>query len=468
MHKQKQVHSKLYGFEKVFSFTILQTVKSKSFIVSTLIMAAVFLFAIPLANMMGEGGEMEMDGINKTKIEKVYIATDEDYVRDAINQDEAKAFKENVEGIYDEVEFAVCEGDMEQLLPFMEEENCAYSLYVDINLELTSGGYVVDVRRTEDSNLGEVDTSEFADRFVSYFDELRRSNTGLTKEQMEFAKLPVSVEGVKLESIEDIDKDEDEGASLMEESSLAFILFIICIMIFTMAGENIATSLITEKSTRVIEYVLVSIKPLALVFGKIMASVVTVVLQVVVFAGCGFASFKMFGGDSGNTGEMMGMLSLDSVGEGLSVPRVILAIVILVAGLATYTTLASLIGSTASKIEQLQETIMIYSMICVVGAYVAMVLLIKNFNPEAVLDMFILGFPLSAPFITPFFIVSGEVSILTGVIILLIQLITLALLALFVAKVFETLILYNGAKLKLKDLIGFARTGKQKGVADEK
>ena len=63
---------------------------------------------------------------------------------------------------------------------------------------------------------------------------------------------------------------------------------------------------------------------------------------------------------------------------------------------------------------------------------------------------------------------SGEVSILTGVIILLIQLITLALLALFVAKVFETLILYNGAKLKLKDLIGFARTGKQKGVADEK
>ena len=109
MHKQKQVHSKLYGFEKVFSFTILQTVKSKSFIVSTLIMAAIFLFAIPLTNMMGEGGEMEMDGINQTKIEKVYIATDEAYIRDAIKKDEAKEFKENVEGIYDEVEFAVCD-----------------------------------------------------------------------------------------------------------------------------------------------------------------------------------------------------------------------------------------------------------------------------------------------------------------------------------------------------------------------
>lgn len=470
--RKKQKNSKLSGFEKVFSFTILQTIKSKSFIVSTLIMAAMFIFAIPLTNLMGSGGEMSMDGVTQTKIKRVYIATNEDYIRKAISTDGAKEFKENVGDIYDDVEFYAIEGNMEAIADKMEEENCEYSLYVDVNLDFENGGYVVDVRRTKESQLGEVDTSEFADRFMDYFDVLRRSASGLSEEQLEFAKLPVKVEGVKIENLDDIDKDEDEGSSLMQTSSLAFLLFIVCIMIFTMAGENVATSLITEKSTRVIEYVLVSIKPLSLVLGKILAAVVTVGGQVLIFAGCGFASFKIFGGETGSTGEMIEMLSLEPVVESFSVPRIMIAVVIFIVGIATYTTIASLIGSTATKIEQLQETIMIYSMVCVVGAYVAMVLLIKNFNPEAALDMFILGFPLSAPFITPFFVLAGEISMVAGLIILVIQLVTLALLGLLVAKVFETLILYNGAKLKLKDIIKFARNGSnsvaKKGVTDEK
>ena len=469
--RKKQKSSKLAGFEKVFSFTVLQTVKSKSFIASTLIMCAIFFFSIPLTNLMGTGGSAPIDGIDKTKIKNVYIATNEAYVSKAINTDGGEEFKEKSEGIYDDVKITVVGGNMETIEDKMEEKDSDYSLYVDVNLDLESGGYVIDVRKTKDSQLGEVDTSCFADRFVEYFDYLRREATGLTEEQLEFANLPVSVEGVKLDNLDELE-EEDETSSIMQTSSLAFLLFIVCIMVFTMAGENVATSLITEKSTRVIEYVLVSIKPLSLVMGKILAAVATVGGQVLIFAGCGFASFKIFGGESGNTGDMIEMLSLEPVIENFSVVRIAIALGIFIAGIATYTTIASLIGSTATKIEQLQETIMIYSMICVVGAYVAMVLMVKNFNPEAALDMFILGFPLSAPFVTPMFVISGEISIVAGLIILAIQLAMLALLGLLVAKIFETLILYNGAKLKLKDIIRLARnSGKsvaKKGVADEK
>ena len=200
--RKKQKNNKLSGFEKVFSFTIQQTVKSKSFIVSTLIMAAIFLFAIPLTNLMGSGGSVSMDGVDQTKIQKVYIATNEAYVRKAFSTDGAKEFKENVEGIYDDVEFYALEGNMETIEDKMEEENSEYSLYVDVNLDLANGGYVVDVRRTEESQLGEVDTSYFADRFIEYFDGLRRSASGLSEEQLEFAKLPVTVEGAKLDNLD--------------------------------------------------------------------------------------------------------------------------------------------------------------------------------------------------------------------------------------------------------------------------
>lgn len=463
--KKKSVKSKFYGFEKVFSFTLLQTFKSKSILISTLIMGAMFFFSVPLANMLGSDG-MTVDGVNETKIEKVYIASNESYVYKRMSKDSAAAFKEFVGDIYDDVEFEIYEGNMENLKDKMKEEG-DYCVYVDVNMDITSGGYVIDVRRTKESKLGEVDTSEFGDRFADYFDELRRNASGLTKEQVEFAKSPVTVDGMKIETIADLDETKDDKKPLME-STFAFVIFIMCIMIFTMAGENIATSLITEKSTRVIEYVLVSIKPLALVFGKIMASVAAVLIQVIIFATCGFASFKIFGGESGNTGDVIEKLSLKPVVDSLSVPRVILAAFILIIGLAMYTTIASLIGSTASRIEQLQESIMVYSMICVVGAYTAMVLFIKTFDPEGIFDMFVLGFPLSAPFITPYLIMSGEVSILAGLIIMIIQIVALLLIALFVAKVFETLILYNGAKVKIKDLIRFARNSKQKGVADEK
>ncbi len=456
----KKKQSSLNGFEKVFSFTILQTVKSKSFIASTLIMALIFVFMVPFTNMMG-GNEayVAIDGVDQTKIEKIYVASREDYVLDAFSgEDKGKEFKEWCEGIYDEVEIEAVEGDMKDLEKKMDEDNADATLYVDVNVSLETASYIIDARKTSASILGDIETSEFGDRFLAYFDELRRKESGLSDEQMEFVNTPVTFEGKMVETMEDLD-GETEESSLMTESSLAFLLFIVCIMIFTMAGENIATSLITEKSTRVIEYVLVSIKPLALVFGKILASVVTVVLQVLVFGVSGFISFKVFAGEGSGTQEVMEQFALDGITSGLSIPRVILALAILFVGIATYTTIASLIGSTASKLEQLQETVMIYSMVCVVGAYTAMVLLMKSFNPEAALDMFILGFPLSAPFITPFFVVSGEISMLTGVIILLIQIVLLVLLAIFVSKVFETLILYNGAKLKLKDIIGMAKTG---------
>ena len=51
-------------------------------------------------------------------------------------------------------------------------------------------------------------------------------------------------------------------------------------MITIMASSKIATSIVMEKSSKVIEQLLISVKPLAIVVGKTLATLVAVLILV--------------------------------------------------------------------------------------------------------------------------------------------------------------------------------------------
>lgn len=50
-------------------------------------------------------------------------------------------------------------------------------------------------------------------------------------------------------------------------------------MFINMSGSQIALAIVTEKSTRVVEYLMINVRPMALIVGKIMASLTTVLIQ---------------------------------------------------------------------------------------------------------------------------------------------------------------------------------------------
>ena len=59
--------------------------------------------------------------------------------------------------------------------------------------------------------------------------------------------------------------------------ALVFIGMMICMM----TGSQVATSVVVEKSSKVVEYLLTTIKPLAIIVGKVLAMLCVVVTEIV-------------------------------------------------------------------------------------------------------------------------------------------------------------------------------------------
>ena len=65
----------------------------------------------------------------------------------------------------------------------------------------------------------------------------------------------------------------------MEEYMVLLMGIMIVTMIVSLSGGSIATSIVTEKTTRVVEYLMINVRPMALIVGKILASLVMVFVQ---------------------------------------------------------------------------------------------------------------------------------------------------------------------------------------------
>jgi ABC-2 type transport system permease protein len=109
--------------------------------------------------------------------------------------------------------------------------------------------------------------------------------------------------------------------------------------------------------------------------------------------------------------------------------------------------------------EEVSEGLTLFSIINLVGAYVGIgaagVLMGAGDNPFVT---FAFLFPLSSPFVLPGAILIGKAGIAIATLAIIIQILFIILLFLFVAKVYETLILYNGQRLKIKDLVKISKT----------
>ncbi len=66
--------NKLTGWKDIFRFTLIQTLKSKAFIVSFVILIVLALAASPVINMINKEGENNSYTINKLYVsEQVYL-----------------------------------------------------------------------------------------------------------------------------------------------------------------------------------------------------------------------------------------------------------------------------------------------------------------------------------------------------------------------------------------------------------
>jgi ABC-2 type transport system permease protein len=145
--------------------------------------------------------------------------------------------------------------------------------------------------------------------------------------------------------------------------------------------------------------------------------------------------------------------------EGLSVINVVSSVFVFILGFIVYGLLAGVSGAMVSKIEEMAEGMKLFSFAMIIGAYIVIAYMSTAMtgNDWGVVTNFVYLFPLCSPFIVPASLFLGKMSVGLGLLSVGILLVTMVLLLYFVSGIYEYLIYYSGAPLKLKELIKLFR-----------
>ena len=457
--------SEFRGWTDVFRFTLVETWKNRSFLIFMIIMWVICFFAVPVLSLLtgdkkGKGDEEY--NIENATLQKVYILDELGFTDAGFRSDifkEKEVFKDvevqrvlyvailNLEGEKDEKTYKdLCE-------KVNKEPNSAI---IHIYADLTSG-IAFDVVTAIESKVKDKECDYIGSLLVKEFDEFKYKITEMGEEQI--AALDYKYEVVSR-------MEQDDGTFISEKPHISeakywvvyAILFVI-LMIVTTSSSQVATAVAMDKSTKVMEYLLTSIRPMALVFGKVVASVVSTVLQLSVSLILAFVSnilTKQFtGSDYLKTKLPEGILS------NLTLPNLLIALVGVACGVMFYGFVAGLCGAMVRKMEEMQESMSLLVILTIIGAYLGMfasMTMQKSLtNPLFYVAIFV---PLSSPFLLPGICVIGAGALWIRLVSIAI-LIVLDIIILFVsARVYEILIMYNGNKIKLKDLGKFLKQAK--------
>lgn len=434
--------SNINGWKDVFTFTLIQTLKNKAFIFSTVIFLILSMISMPIINMITSSGKSDVNGPSPVK--KVYVNNETtlpgmDFHEPLKDQRMGHIVFEAMQGDYDVVSTRIEEKEMDSIILTIKESQGDYSL----NFVKASKGPI------SKSSLEILE-----DSIASEFERLKLKVLGVKEEQLAMLQVPVTTKVAMVDANGDEIVKEDTSIS-NSEYWFIYVLWFIVIMVNISTCTQIASSIVTEKSTRVVEYLLTSVKPLALMVGKIMAMLLAVLLQMTLLMITLAISNKITAALSSSGGESVLSQYLPAgIFQNLNLLNIVLCLILIALGIIFYATLAGLTGATVSRIEELQEGLMLFNFINIIGSYIGIgavgVLMAKGINGYIIFSFL---FPLSSPFILPGAILIGKASLILAGTAIVLQVIFIILLFKFVAKVYETLILHNGNKIKLKELM---------------
>lgn len=143
---------------------------------------------------------------------------------------------------------------------------------------------------------------------------------------------------------------ETLGKDQMQNFFYTYIMIFALYMVILLYGQMVATNVATEKSSRAMEVLVTSAKPVAMMFGKVLASCIAGFSQLVLVFGTSILLYNV------NRKALSNPL-IASIFD-IPVELFIFLIVFFVLGFLIYAFMFGAIGSTASKLEDINTSVM--------------------------------------------------------------------------------------------------------------
>ncbi len=426
----KMHDSALAGTGKVFRFSLQQYFKSAA----TYVMLAIM--------MLGAGGSVLMMTLGMSRGESmgsdartVYIRNESPYAIDPA-------------GMPEYVETTLTEEALEDLLQKLDAGETD-GVAVEIAMDGELGLWKATAYTGDQSAVTQSEAENLAACCAGLLEEARYEALGASPLQMGIALAPISSSTMSEEDYRGTD-EEDTGARQVGGSAYSILIF----MLVSFSTSFIVRAVVQEKSSKLVELLMVSVKPLALITGKILAAMCLVAAGMFC-SGLGLVlartAMKLLG-----KGSSMTTAGIGSLLQGLSGVGIPVVLVSVLLGYISYAIIAGISGaccSTESESDNASSGAMLISMV----GYMAGMATAWMKAGTAIRILCVI--PFISVYIAPSRFLLGDIGFGWLALGWLFQAIVALLLMKLCAAVYGALMIHRGERVKPKQILAMMKGG---------
>ncbi|MBM7601703.1 ABC-2 type transport system permease protein [Virgibacillus halotolerans] len=400
----------------VLSHTYFTRVKSKAFIITTLITLLVIFAAVNIQQIIDTFSSGEKDKI------AVIDTTDQIFA----------PLKENAENIDDDLELVAVSSSESEVKEAVQDKEYEALVILSLNDEdLPEGTYYAN--NITNSGVQQVIEEQLQQLKVGIAIE----HAGIDQEVIESIYDPVAFHAVAL------DKTAKTNEELNQARGIIYVMVILMYIVVIIYGTMIINAVATEKSSRVMELLISSAPPVTHMFAKIFGVALLGLTQIGILILAGYAMIALKKDElAGGMLETFGILNTP-------VSLIIYSIVFFLLGYILYATIAAMLGSLVSRSEDAQQLIMPLIFLIMIGYFIAIFGLAA---PESTLVTVSSYIPFFSPMLMLLRIGMLDIPIWQVAISIGILIVTIVILALLGARVYRGGVLMYGKSNSLKDV----------------
>lgn len=417
------------GWKDVLDFTFVQNTKTKTFKASLIGIAALIFIIFFGANvimgyMSDRGDKKKANVVNKA--DNIWIINDVE-----INNELLEEFKEADDYVKDSNITVYSDKRISEVVKDIEDSTIVINVYKGEENEDKNVEYMLDVYATKD--LSKKNVKKVAKAFSKYFDDIKYNLTSLNPDVMHIVTSDYTVYSV------DVNEKEESFGVIIAKIFVPMIFVLLIYFMVLMYGQSISKALIVEKNSKLMEMLLTSIKPHAIVLGKILAMYLNAIMQMGIWIISGVAGFivgdrvakNMFDSYDNSIIKVINLIRADS-SSAFSVSAIIIGIATMFIGFLLYCVFAALVASNITKAEELANGMNVFQMVTIAGFLGAYMLpLLQADSPIVDILRYV---PVTSPFMVTSDVIIGNMGIIGAIVSALIMIATTIVMIIMTGK----------------------------------
>ena len=259
--------NKFRGWQSVFTFTFQQATKGKGFrFVTALVSFLIIGISVLISVLVAKPDKEEIT--EPSPITTVYVLDNSGLEETDFRAMNPEFSEEHLASI----NFISVKDKSEDEVVQMADKNSPTSVVIIISA--TNGEYQLEARIPYESEIKQDDAWDLINPMISAFETNKMLQAGLSMEQLQAMLKPVNI------TYFDIGESSNVFAFLIKMIGPMIFSLMLYIMLL-IYGQTVGKSVAEEKTTRLIETLLVSVHPYGLITGKVLATTSVALLQFV-------------------------------------------------------------------------------------------------------------------------------------------------------------------------------------------